>query len=56
MKTSIVRVVAFSEPSAAALAAAINAWLATSGEKTWIEVQYRAPSETQHTALLFYTD
>lgn len=56
MKVKVLRVKAFEAPSAEALAAAIEAWCRTAGERQYLGVQYQAPGPDKHTALLSYTE
>lgn len=55
MKLNQVQVQAFSDPDPAALAAAVQAFLAASGEATFLSIHYAVAAGPIYSALLVYT-
>lgn len=56
MKVSVVKVKCFSDVSAANLETAINAWLTTTGEKTFLQIEFRYAGANLFGAMVTYTE
>jgi len=56
VRVQLLRCKSFDAASAVLVEAAINAWLATAGERTFIEAHYAANGAGSFTCLIFYTE